>query len=746
MNTGLEGNVAGGSTVSTERREMTSVHTETLRLVNGRRVEGALLNTAVLSPPLRRARGRREDAFLLMLNLGEHAPSHLVRNLRDAAAQAFWTSSGSVTGAMRRAVSAANRTLFRANLRAQPENRVYGGLTCVALLEEELFLAQAGPTWAAFLSSGHVEHATHGDLPHLGSARYAEVRLGYFAPQPGDTLLILDSPRLGRDISDEILVRVLSRTDIEALLSGLEQIGAGQSLDALVARWPVEAPEPVTPPPAQRVRPTPTPPAAVARPAPTQPPLFPHEEEPPAPPQPEEERAPRVARPTGRRARQGLERVGAALAGMARAIGGALGSLGHGVKRLAQNVWGGLRNLFLNILPGQGRRRTPARPAREPRPVPEENPRLMAGLALAILLVVALVTAAVWANTGNAAHQDQSLVQAQELIAQAQGATDPAVARTHWEAALATLADVEAPEATELREQAQTALDVLNGVLWIEPVLLHDFGAQFTARRMIVHGPSIFILSTAGDVLELVMGGEGEIVSGPAALFQTSQDIGPIVDMAWVGPGSARTADSMMILEQDGALIVYDPAWHDPQRGPNRIYLGGLPGGANPVAMSAYEGRLYLLDPQTPQIWRYLPEGGGYPNRPEPYFPTLAPDFIRTARDMDIDGNVYVLLEDGGLEKCYEGGPVPFEVSSVPDPPPVFVALAVNTRQTGGPILLADGTDERVVMLGADGAFNAQLRSREGELRSLQALEIDEATGNLFALAGGRLYLLPLVP
>ena len=59
-------------------------------------------------------------------------------------------------------------------------------------------------------------------------------------------------------------------------------------------------------------------------------------------------------------------------------------------------------------------------------------------------------------------------------------------------------------------------------------------------------------------------------------------------------------------------------------------------------------------------------------------------------------------------------------------------------------LLLADGADQRIVIVAADGAFQAQLRSRDDAFLSLQLLEYDEDTKHLFVVAGNRLYVLAL--
>jgi len=692
---------------------MTAVRTETLRVVDGRRVEGAPPSAAVLPPPLRRARSREEEVFILLLDLGEDAPSHLYRELREVTGQAFWSSPGSTTAALRRAVVAANQALFQANLRSKPEGRRYGGITCVAVRREEAFLAQAGPVCTCSLCGGLLERFPREELPPLGTAAHVEVRLFYLTPCRGDTLL-LGSSWLSRSVSDDALRVVLAREDMEALLDGLEQVGAGGDFSALVARW------------------------LALEPAGEAAPLVSAGERPARPPAERAEVPAREPAPARRRPSLRLPRV---------PLLEWLRRLGRWVAGLAAATAEWLRLLYRRMLPGR-ERRARTRPRRERRPPPPENPRLMAGVAAVIPFVVAVITLVVWLTYGSTLRHSQTLAQARQHAEQAREAANPAVARAQWEYVLADLEGIEdSPEVTAMRREAQEALEALNGVVWVEPILLWDFGSGIVPRRLVAHGQSLFVLDAASStVYQVPLRGVGELaVEGEVVPFiQTGhsvagQPVGELVDMAWAGPGGGRTADALVVLEEEGSLVVYSPGW-----GLERIYLGALPARAGPVAVAAYQGRLYLLDPQTDQIWRYLPEGGGYPNRPEPYFVISSPYPLDAAKDLAIDGNVYVLFNDGSVRKFYVGDLVSsFKVADVPDPEPAFVALAVNPMWPDGPVVLADGADERLVVVTADGAFSAQLRTRGGEFRSLQALAMDEMTDRLFILAGGRLYALP---
>jgi hypothetical protein len=683
--------------------------------------------------------------FLLLIDLGADAPAQLYRQLREVTARTFWTSEGSVTAALRRAVARATRFLFQANVHLPPEERRYGGLTCAAVQEEEVFLAQAGPSWAGALTDGTLEIFKPRDLSRLGSASYVDPRLTYFTPPPGGILLIAPR-RLSAASSPEVFQRVLARPEIEAVVDGLEQIGAGEDVTLLLVRWPTEsAPQAVETPPRDQPRRRP-PRRSSHRPTPA-----PRPE--PAPverPQPPRERAGRKVGQAiasgGRKIGTGLKALGRVLGRGIAAIPGLLLQLARGLKQLLVKIGQGLRSLFQRMLPGkraQGRNR----PRHEAKPPPPENSKVMAVVALVILVIVTVVTVLAWETYIANLRQDQALLRARQQATQARAATEAQMARTYWESTLAELGSAETTtETVELRQEAQAALDELNGVVWVEPVLLHEIDPQIVPRRLVAHGQSLFVLNTVdGSILHLTMNANRDGVETVETLIGPADDVGTLIDMTWAGPGGARTTDTLLVLEASQSLIEWNPAWHAPSEGPNRIYLGGMRDQSAPIAIATYEGRLYVLDPGTRQVWRYLPEGGGYPSSPEPYFATAGPQSLESGKDMAIDGNVYTLSAYGTVHKYYDGDRVPFTVSQVPEPEPAFVALAVNPEMIDQPIVLADSSDERIVVLEADGTFKLQLRARDDAFDSLQAMALDSTTNSLFVIAGGRLYILPLV-
>jgi hypothetical protein len=724
-----------------------------LCVVGGTRVEGTSPCTATLTPPPRAARGRESERLFVLLDLTGPASPHLYRELHAVVAQAYWSTTGSITAGLRQAAAAANGHLFRSNLRSAPSDRCEGGLISAVLHDDDLFILQVGSGRACFAHGEHVGRFSRGEEPPpLGVGPLADVRLYHTFVAPGD-MLLLASPALIRQVGDVGLARVLSRAGVKAVLDGLEQVGAEADFAALVVRWalPEQSPaSPELPGPVPRIEREPIQPArGRAQPA----------REPP--------------RPRQRVRPKPDHRPGPSLAERA---GGGLRSAGRGIGTVGAWLAGGVRTLFRRMLPGP--QRATRRRARSPRPVPRENRTVMMAIAIGIPVVLAIVVALAYLSFGTDARVRGFISQAEAEVALAQAAENDdgerhlEEARLHWEMALdharnATRLRPGDPVATALQAQARAAIDHFDGIVRLQPVQLWDFGPGTGVpgygvpgyeRQLVVHGQMIFVLDPGGGwVAKLTLSPNGDRVveqGDSPILVQTGQDVGEgevggLVDCIWGSPGGERQTSSLLILGEDGGVISYDPAWVDEGGSPRlaRSFLGTSP--SSPAVVDFFGGRLYVLDKDANQIWRYNPREDTYPDRPDRYFVTSPPRSLVDALDMAIDGHIYVLYEDGEILQFLGGEHQPdFDVHGLPGDGMQAVALAVAQDGSSGAVYVADAGNKRVVVLGPDGAFQAQLRPDAAvgaeAFDALESLVVDEPARRLYVVSGGRLYVASL--
>jgi hypothetical protein len=779
-----------------------------LRVASGQRLRDATPCAAALGSPSQAVRSRQGERLFILSDLTGPATSRLYRELREVVAQTYWSTVGSITAALRQAAAAANRHLFQTNLHSIPSDRCHGGLICAILRDEDLFVLQAGSARACFLHEGDLRCFSYdGHLAPLGMARVADVRLHHTYVAPGDELLIASAALM--EVTDYTgLVRVMALGGMEEVLEGLEQVGVGVDFSAMVVRWPLPGEETtirdipssyiapdLTPFEGVRVEPritgtvepresisprwgqeslvepkSPQPKPAMA---PVKPVEFPGPgleapsfdsveplekavglSEIPRSERPQSDQEAPVIRELARSepAREPRPSVGEWIEGVAR-------SAGRGGAAAGGALIGGTSTLVKRMLPGkEARRRARVSSSRVSRPVPKENRTTMIAIAIGIPLVLAVTVALAYRTFGEDARFNSLIRQAEDNVSLAQsiGITSD-ISRSYWSAGLeyANAAIALRPDdqvATALRAQAQVALDRLDGIVRLQPILLKSFGPGTIPRRLVVHGPMVFVLDPAGGwVAQLTLNETGNGLSEQGeipGLVRKEQQIeggtvGNLVDFVWVEPAGGRLTGGLVILEEDGALISHDPAWLDEGGIPQlrRSFLGAPP--ELPRVVGTYDGRFYVLDTSDNQIRRYEPVGDIYPSRPDNYFVVPPSKPMANALDMAIDGYIYILYADGVILKFLRGEPEQFDVRGLPGDLSQAVALAVDPDGNSGVVYVADRGNRRVVALAPEGDFLVQFRA-DTAFDALEALAVDEAMGRLYVISDGQLYMAPL--
>lgn len=747
----------------------------TLRVVDGVARKGDATLARVLSAPARAVRSRAGETLLLLFSPAGDADPGICRELSKLVAEAYWSTAGSVTAALRKSISVANRHLFEHNLNARRCDRCYGGLTCAVLRDQDLFLLAAGPVWACALTGEDLRCFPRGEkLAHLGIGPVPDVRLHHVFAAPGDALLLAPHTLL-RAAGQEGVRRVLSMEDVDAAAEDLVRMGSDE-FAALITRWEM-APEsnPVPKPEPLRVRikesEGPAPPgdteaAPDREPSPTAPPREGERSERRLRSRVERSRA--RQRKWERRAqiREVLKKVGAVLGtmlgGLARHLGNGLGYVWHGLAAVGAGVlalgkWllGAVIITIRSTLPGSSG--TAQRKGLR-HPPPEEKTRVLTAIAVAIpIIILALVLLAHYQFATRSRFRGY-VNRAKEHIAFAQAANgDSDEARAHWEAALdeieaAATLEPEHPVAQILRDQARDALDQLEGIHRLGLTQLADFGSANVRRRMVLTAQTLFVVDTAegwvaGVPVRSEAGEPTDAEEPSETLVRTGQqvdgdELGGLVDCAWVEAEGGRRTSALLVLEENGRLVAHDPAWRSEGGSPQlaSVELGSPPWG-EPAAVGTYKGQFYILDRNANgpgQIWRHKPEDDAYPGQAERYFSADPPRELGQAADMAIDGYIYVLYQDGTVAKFLGGEEQPFETEGIPGGLGETAGFAVDPNGDGT-VYIADRGNDRVVVLDPDGRFRAQLRG-DPPLASLEALAVSQSQGRLWVLAGGKVY------
>ena len=295
------------------------------------------------------------------------------------------------------------------------------------------------------------------------------------------------------------------------------------------------------------------------------------------------------------------------------------------------------------------------------------NAPLLAGIAIAIPILVSLAVATLFIQGNAKAELDTYLGTARNAIVLANQRTG-AEARTQWQLAIDQATEALRREpgnatAAEQKTQAELAIDRLDNVVRLKPVSLCDF-KSIGQHRLALQGFSLFVLdlgtneidritlNAAGDALE--GNGPEKVLSANTVIDQ--RPTGNLVDMTWSSSSESRPTSSLIVALQ-GGLMEYNLAfgWKTLDFGTNTV-----PAGLR--RLRSFNGNLYMLDTAASQVWRYSPKGDGYADKPGPYFEQPAPVAAKGI-DLIIDGSVYIVTGDGQITKYLGGKPDTFQVT-----------------------------------------------------------------------------------
>jgi len=670
-----------------------------LSMAGGERQPRAANVRAVEPTVTGRWRQRKGNLYVLVeLRDGPPARQHLYRQLLNVIQRVYYEAPSSVTAALQQAIGEAHRLLR--------EVGATGGVSCAALRDDDIYIAQAGPALAIIVHPDVVEQLPASseayEIPLGGSIR-PEIGLFHTSAERTSTIVLAQSDWLSQ-VEPRVLAGAATAPTVSGVLDILQELAGTAELSALVIGLgtPAEAP-PLRKEEEERYE-------AI-------------EKEPPAE---QPARVGELAREVGQRLAEGAKILG---------------------ERMLPEV------------------EVPAPPERERLTVEvEERPsRWPLITALVIPLLVVIAALAVWWQRGWEQQKRLEELMQGALAAwnAAKLATEETIARGqlhHAEERIVAALELDPDnvEAIKLRQQIQEALDRVNHVVPLPMLMpLQEYsGLGRDLGRVLVHGRSVFVLDRGRDevyqyeldpelpdLLEPV--GEGVVIRKGQQVGQVM--VSELADMAWLTAVGQQYRSGLLVLDQSGRLFLSDASsmWtltHLPLKLPEDWRY--------PQSVETYWGKFYVLEPSLNQILRYEPSGEGYEESPSHYFEEDALINLGGVVDMAISpevcgGYVYLLYRNGIVTKYIRGSAVSFE-PNVPDErlqdTPAFFVGPEDCH-----VYVADVGNARIVELDEDGTFLHQYRLAEGEmLRYVRSLFVDDVEDVFYILTGDALYRTPI--
>ena len=601
-----------------------------LYIVGGRVINVNPPGSLVEVAPNTAAQGREGDTFfVLIVPSGAIAPTTFYQQLAQLAAERYFSMSGSVTLALRSMFQQINRNLYEHNLEhAQSAGQQFESSMIAAVLrEDDMYVARVGPV-ASVLQTAGLTLTFPEDLSDdeplfsvpLGLLPEPEIAMVRYGVNAGSRLVLSDGNLA--DIPGDRLTSIMLENNIETVLQSLRRTIKIQSQLMLVELVPPEYESPVLAAPGES------------------------------------------SQEIDARLGEARMQVAAEAAQWQLPRRGDLGSLLRwGLARMAgrlASVLLALGALFQRFFP---------LPATAPSRRATSGTLILTVLLIPLIIVCMVVLS--WVSNLGETEFEQCLGKLQESasLARSIDSSSRRSVTSAWNAALLVAEACDDmrpadPMVAAISDEAQTLIDTINNVKRREAIPLINF-EDASISRMRIQGTDLFALDDRNDQvyhIRLADNGAQTLQDEPVAKMRRGAQhqgftIGQITDIAF----DDHSGDIAM-LDENGTLLRCAPQFLftcDAQR------VLESESWKQPRALTIWDRKLYVLDSEEGQIWRYDPSGSTYVSAPREYFAGSARPNLRNVVDFTIsaDGHLYLLYADGVMKRYFGGSEVSFTFS-----------------------------------------------------------------------------------
>jgi hypothetical protein len=680
---------------------------------------GALVEVA----PRKAARGREADTFFtLVLPSGDQpAPAAFYEQMARLGAERYFNSTGSVTAGLREVFTTLNHDLVEHN--ASGKRHYEANILCAVLRGDDLILGKVGSGMALYRHHGDVQafppnYSSDEVLfgPPLGVQPIPDIKMASFKVVHGTRLALADEHLA--DLDFEQMSRAFGAADIGAVLTDLKDLVDARITLMAVEFVPPEVPSPV---PARVAEST----AKTTTSTSTQ---------------------PVVATTTST-----TEMVAEAEPNMGNRLGEAAGDVRDRARRgagsLAMGLAGGIDRLNglierITPQPAEGKKRW------------LDATRLT---GIVVILPVAIVLLVVFlAVTGIDRSEFELCVEEAMKTADFARNINPNDINGVLAAWSAVLIQVDTcddfrsddPTLIALTREGQDIIDRLSSVSRRDGVAIETF-PNASVTQVLMQGLDLYVLDDQNEYvyrLTLTNDGRGVIPNTRQALPAMRLGaavgeftIGDIIDIGW-----SDESNSVIALDRNGVLIACSPQFL------SRCDAQGLLGSetwSNPIAITVWQERIYVLDPDANQVWRYEPSGGTYANAPTEYFAGDARPDIRAAVDftIDSDGAVFLLFSQGIISKFISGEQQTFSYAGFPEGQQLTSAdsFYLDDNPIAQRMYITSRASRTIFEVSKAGTFfNSYRTYNEDDFASLTNVVVDAGQQVIYALSGNAIITL----
>ncbi len=151
-------------------------------------------------------------------------------------------------------------------------------------------------------------------------------------------------------------------------------------------------------------------------------------------------------------------------------------------------------------------------------------------------------------------------------------------------------------------------------------------------------------------------------------------------------------------------------------------------------SLNIYNRKIYSLDTQNNQIYKHNPTQTGY-DQGSPWIQDTSTD-LSDGVSIIVDGNIFVLKQNGEIVKFFRGNPQSFEISGLD--PKLENPKLIWTNSDSNNLYILESTNQRIIVLNKDGKFRQQFTAQEWQ--DPKSMAIDEEDGSVYVLDSNRIY------
>ncbi len=202
---------------------------------------------------------------------------------------------------------------------------------------------------------------------------------------------------------------------------------------------------------------------------------------------------------------------------------------------------------------------------------------------------------------------------------------------------------------------------------------------------------------------------------------------------------SSESLNKVFILTSKKKLITYDTS-------NNSVLINESPDNqttwGDATTSAVFSTNIYLLDSVNSMIWKHSQNETGY-NKASKYFDSSKKIDLKNAIDLSIDGNLYVLLQNGEIMKFSRNNlESQFTIRNIPSPDNTITnPTQIFTSEDSNKLYILDQGNNRILATDKSGEFSSQYLFDDIKIESFA---VNSKLQKLWAISAGKVYELGL--